>query len=111
MYRRYCMSIKSELIKQASIINMQEHLSADDYKILNRLNNEIQNAPNGTVAVKVYAPERKYSFYLFDDPILCCGTEPYYFENEVEALLALDKAEMDYKLDYEFIYLYENNSR
>ena len=97
-----------DLKTSMSYIQFKDRLSSEDYETLNKLEAEIkelQASLKGVsgVAVKLTSIDHNYSFYLTDDPIICCGDEPTLFESEDEAQDYLDKARLvpsDYKIEF-----------
>lgn len=75
-----------ELRHQASMINFQSHLSADDYDYIEYLENEIAELYSQLKGVKLVALELKEGWYLTADRNLCYCDEPTWFDSEEEAM-------------------------
>lgn len=96
----------SDLEHRISMINFQEHLSSEDYELLESLGKRLKElkesfVPSGYYIILKGFPSYFPTTYFTGDSTLTCGDEPTYFESEEEAirlLKASDVAKMPYEI-------------
>lgn len=85
-----------ELKLQSAYINFKEHLSDTDYERMSEINIKIKELekqlPDDLVCLHIKT--KTISFYLTDDALLCCGTDPTWFDSKEEAFEAFKKADL-----------------
>jgi hypothetical protein len=104
----------NELVKEiaklrykATMIEFKDYLSEEDKKSLKSLENKVKSLesqlPNDLVSLKLVDKKGDW-FYLSADDLLCCSSEPTWFDSDKEALEYLEKAKIDNKSGYELIF-------
>lgn len=96
-----------------SNIEFQDHMTTDDYKKVSEYKDKIKELKkqmiglSGVVVKCSYKDKEHYAtdgFYLTNNPILCCCSEPTIFDNKDEAREYLQKAKLsDGMYDIQFI--------
>lgn len=94
----------AELVDRLTMINFKEHLSDEDYKRMDEIQEEInllENQRNGWY-VEIHHEGWRVR-YLTSDKTLCFGDEPTYFESVEEAEEYIKNADVGNHEEYKFV--------